>query len=86
MSNNTHFVASVIAQANARTENNYEKHGIDGYSVDSVERGVRQTDWMAWINGDRGVWGCGKTRWDAMQDAIRVAKSLDIKLNAKGSK
>lgn len=77
------FGARIFAQANARTENYYEKHDIDGYSVESVQRGVHQTDWMAWVNGNRGVWGCGKTRWDAMQDAIRTATSLNVTPNSK---
>ena len=76
---NANWAAQVMAQANARTETEYEKADIDGYAVESVKRGVNHTDWMAWVNGNRGIWGAGRTRQEAIDSAIRTAKSMNEK-------
>lgn len=67
---------SSLAQARARTETECAATEIDGYKVESVKRGVHNTDWMAWVNGDRGVWGAGRTRQEAIESAVRRARSL----------
>jgi len=70
-----HFGARVFAQANARTETEYEECRIDGFAVESVKRGVHNTDYVAWVDGNRGIWGAGKTRKEAIESAVRTAKS-----------
>jgi len=76
MLSNASWGTAVMAQANARTENEYEEATIDGFKVESVKRGVRCTDWMAWIDGNRGIWGAGSTRQEAIDSAVKTAKSL----------
>lgn len=59
------------AISSATTETEYQKTG----RVESCKRGVHNTDWLAWIDGDRKVWGAGKTRDEAIISAVQNAKS-----------
>lgn len=68
-----HFAARVFATANATTETEYAKMKIGQFSVESVKRGVYATDFMAWIDCDRKIWGAGKTRQDAIDSAVKNA-------------
>lgn len=74
---NQHWIEVAMAQANARTENDYRRTVVDGYTIESVERGVHHKDWMAWVSGDRKVWGTGKTREEAVKTAVRTVKSME---------
>lgn len=66
--------ARILAYANAMTESEYETTVIDGDVVESVKRGVDATDWFAWVNGKRSVWGAGRDRQEAIEAAVRNAK------------
>tara|TARA_R110002096_G_scaffold66682_3_gene162235 strand:- start:4132 stop:4374 length:243 start_codon:yes stop_codon:yes gene_type:complete len=70
-----HFLEIVIATANARTEEDFEQTTVDGFSVESCLRGYLQKDYIAWVNGNRKIWGCGSTRQAAIDDAVQTAKS-----------
>lgn len=65
----------LFATANATTETDHLISSVEGFRVDSVKRGVYETDYMACINGDRKRWGAGKTRQEAIDSAVSNAKS-----------
>ncbi len=66
----------MLAEANAKTETDYQKIKRGGFVVESIRRGVRYPDYMAWVDGDLAVWGAGPDRENAINEALLTAKSL----------
>lgn len=73
-----YFGPTVMATANARTESEYRHDVIEGLVVESVRRGVHNTDYMAWINGNRAIWGAGSSRGEAINSAMSNARSHGV--------